>query len=107
MLNVVLPIAGRGSRFADAGYTLPKPLIPVHGVPMIEAVVRNIRPRRPHRFIFVALREHLEHLGMRDALEHAAPGCVVIPVDTVTQGAACTVLLARHHTKNPTTTNTA
>ncbi len=55
MLNIVLPIAGRGSRFADAGYSLPKPLIPVHGQPMIAAVVRNIRPSVPHRFIFVAL----------------------------------------------------
>ena len=95
MLNIVLPIAGRGSRFADAGYQLPKPLIPVHGVPMIEAVVRNIRPSQPHRFIFVALREHLDRLGMRAALESAAPGSVVVPVDRVTEGAACTVLLAR------------
>lgn len=95
MLNIVLPIAGRGSRFADAGYQLPKPLIPVHGIPMIEAVVRNVRPSGPHRFIFVALREHLDHLGMRDALERAAPGSVVVPVDKVTEGAACTVLLAR------------
>ena len=39
MLNIVLPMAGRGSRFANAGYTLPKPLIPVHGVPMIKVVV--------------------------------------------------------------------
>lgn len=100
MLNIVLPIAGRGSRFADAGYELPKPLIPVHGIPMIEAVVRNVRPAGPHRFIFVALREHLDHLGMRDALEHAAPGSVVVPVDKVTEGAACTVLLARDYIDN-------
>ena len=100
MLNIVLPIAGRGSRFADAGYQLPKPLIPVHGIPMIEAVVRNVRPAESHRFIFVALREHLDHLGMRDALEHAAPGSVVVPVDEVTQGAACTVLLAREYIDN-------
>jgi NDP-sugar pyrophosphorylase family protein len=95
VLNIVLPIAGRGSRFADAGYQLPKPLIPVHGLPMIEAVVRNIRPRQPHRFIFVALREHLDHLGMRQALQSAAPGSLVLSVDQVTEGAACTVLLAR------------
>jgi dTDP-glucose pyrophosphorylase len=95
VLNVVLPIAGRGSRFADAGYTVPKPLIPVHGTPMIEAVVRNVRPSRPHRFVFVALREHLDHLGMLETLERAAPGCVVVPVEVVTDGAACTVLLAR------------
>lgn len=97
MLNIVLPIAGRGSRFAVAGYTQPKPLIPVHGEPMIAAVVRNIRPLRPHRFIFVALAEHLEHAGMREALNAAAPGCIIVPVDRVTEGAACTVLLARDY----------
>ena len=40
MLNIVLPIAGRGSRFAVAGYAQPKPLIPVHGRPMIALVGR-------------------------------------------------------------------
>jgi NDP-sugar pyrophosphorylase family protein len=94
MLNIVLPIAGHGSRFAVAGYTLPKPLIPVHGIPMIEVVVRNVRPRAPHRFVFVALHEHLEHLQMRDTLERIAPGSVIVPVHEVTDGAACTVLLA-------------
>jgi NDP-sugar pyrophosphorylase family protein len=100
MLNIVLPIAGRGSRFASAGYTVPKPLIPVHGVPMIEAVVRNVRPSCPHRFIFVALQEHLDHLGMRQALERAAPGSIVVAVRQVTEGAACTVLLARDYIDN-------
>ena len=95
MLNIVLPIAGRGSRFVEKGYSLPKPLIPVHGTPMIEVVVNNVRPSRPHRFIFVALQEHLDHLGMRDALKRIAPGCAVVPVREVTEGAACTVLLAR------------
>ena len=94
MLNVVLPLAGRGSRFAEAGYTLPKPLIPIHGTPMIAAVTRNVRPRGEHRMIFLALRAHLEHLGMRETLQGAAPGCAIIPVDQVTEGAACTVLLA-------------
>ena len=97
MLNIVLPIAGRGSRFAVAGYAQPKPLIPVHGIPMIAAVVRNVRPRCAHRFVFVALTEHLEHAGMRDALALAAPGCIIVPVERVTEGAACTVLLAREH----------
>ena len=95
MLNIVRPIAGRGSRFAEAGYQLPKPLIPVHGTPMIEVVVNNIRPRKPHRFVFVALQSHLDHLGMRETLRRIAPDCEIIPVREVTQGAACTVLLAR------------
>jgi len=97
MLNIVLPIAGRGSRFAVAGYEQPKPLIPLHGAPMIAAVVRNVRPRCAHRFIFVALAEHLERAGMREALTEAAPGCLIVPVEDVTEGAACTVLLAKQY----------
>jgi dTDP-glucose pyrophosphorylase len=100
MINIVLPIAGRGSRFAEAGFKLPKPLIPVHGRPMIEVVVNNIRPLSEHRFIFVALKEHLDHLGMEETLNRIAPGCVIIPVTEVTEGAACTVLLAREFIDN-------
>jgi NDP-sugar pyrophosphorylase family protein len=94
-LNIVLPLAGRGSRFVAAGYRLPKPLIPVHGTPMIEAVVGNLRPRCDHRFIFLALEEHLDRSGMRDVLRRAAPDCTILAVDSVTEGAACTVLLAQ------------
>lgn len=95
MLNIVIPMAGRGSRFASVGYRDPKPLIPVEGRPMIEWVVECMRPTRPHRFVFLCLGEHLRETRMRSVLEGLAPGCVIIPVDAVTEGAACTVLLAR------------
>ncbi len=97
MLNIVIPMAGRGSRFKDEGFALPKPLIPVHGKPMIQLVVDNLRPRRDHRFIFICLREHLDGYGLAAHLAEWAPGSVVIPIDEVTQGAACTVLLAREY----------
>ena len=95
MLNIVVPIAGRGSRFSNAGYDLPKPLISIHGQPMIQTVVKNVRPRGLHHFVFLALREHLVAYPLRETLERVAPGCTVVPVDSVTEGAACTVLLAR------------
>ncbi len=95
MLNIVLPIAGRGSQFVQANYRLPKPLIPVHGKPMIELVVNNIRPSRPHRFTFLVLQEHLEVRGIGETLTRIAPDCLIIPVRQVTEGSACTVLLAR------------
>lgn len=95
MLNIVVPMAGRGSRFAREGYSLPKPLIPVRGVPMIRLVIENLRPACEHRFIFLCLREHLERYGVEEKLKQWAPGCVVVTVDGVTEGAACTVLLAR------------
>jgi NDP-sugar pyrophosphorylase family protein len=97
MLNIVLPIAGRGSRFVNAGFEVPKPLIPIHGIPMLQWVVANLRPEQPHRFIFMALLEHLEHSEMAAFIERIAPGGIVIPVNAVTEGAACTVLLARDH----------
>lgn len=95
MLNIVIPMAGRGQRFVDAGYELPKPLIPVHGVPMIELVIANLRPSRAHRFHFLMLREHASRYGVDEKLRHWAPGSEIVYVDEVTQGAACTVLLAR------------
>src|SRR6201999_2725638 len=94
MLTIVIPMAGRGSRFADAGYELPKPLLPIHGVPMIEAVVRNLAPTEPARFVFICQREHLASYGFEARLRDAAPDCEIVAIDGVTEGAACTVLLA-------------
>jgi NDP-sugar pyrophosphorylase family protein len=95
MLNIVMPMAGRGKRFADAGFATPKPLIPIHGRPMTEVVMANLRPSRPHRFIFLILREHAESFGFDRHLREWGGDCEICFVDQVTEGAACTVLLAR------------
>jgi dTDP-glucose pyrophosphorylase len=100
MLNIVIPMAGRGSRFAAAGYQIPKPMIPVYGVPMIEVVLRNITPARECRHIFLVLREHLDQFELEAYLQSISPGCAVVPVEQVTGGAACTVLMARNHIEN-------
>ena len=100
MLNIVVPMAGRGSRFQEASFALPKPLIPVHGVPMIQLVIENLRPAQPHRFIFLCLRDHLQEYGVGDQLQRWTGGCHIVPVTHVTEGAACTVLLARELINN-------
>lgn len=94
MLNIVVPMAGRGSRFVEAGYALPKPLIDIYGHPMIEYVSRNITPSCAHRFIYVCQKEHLERFRLHEKLSAMSPGCEIITVDHITDGAACTVLLA-------------
>ena len=96
MLDIVVPMAGRGSRFADAGYAMPKPLIEVGGRAMIDLVIANLRPSRPHRFVFIAQRDHERRYGIVERLSSWAPGCEVILLDGVTEGAACTVLEAAH-----------
>ncbi|WP_108396248.1 glycosyltransferase family 2 protein [Devosia submarina] len=95
MLNIVVPMAGHGSRFAKAGYTAPKPLIPIHGVPMIRLVIDNLRPSMDHRFIFLCQAAHIEQFALDKRLCAWAPGAEVRSVAAVTEGAACTVLLAR------------
>lgn len=97
MINIVIPMAGRGSRFAEAGYGMPKPLIDVHGHPMIAYVTQNIRPNREHRFLYLCLQEHLERYHLEQWLQQINPGCIIVPVNQVTEGAACTVLLSEEY----------
>src|SRR5262245_32178687 len=89
-------MAGLGSRFAKANYSLPKPLIEVHGVPMINLVINNVRPAMAHRFIFICQQSHVRDFSLRERLATWAPNCGVIELDRVTEGAACTVLMARN-----------
>ena len=100
MLNIVVPMAGRGSRFANAGYVMPKPLIDIHGHPMIEYVTNNIRPNCDHRFIYICQQEHLEKFNLTQELRRMSPGCAIVTVDHITEGAACTVLLAEPYIDN-------
>lgn len=96
MLNIVVPMAGRGSRFSAAHFTDPKPLIPIMGRPMIAWIIDNVRPRRDHRFIFICLEEHLRaHPQVSATLRDLCPGCEVRSLDAVTEGAACTVLTVK------------
>lgn len=95
MLNIVLPMAGRGSRFADAGYTLPKPLIPIRGVPMIKVVVDNLSPKCEHRFLFVCQQEHIEKFDLIPKLKSYAKNVEIIGINGITEGQVCTALLAK------------
>ena len=96
MIQIVVPMAGRGSRFANAGYTIPKPLIPVGGKPMIQWVIENVRPSQDHQFTFICLSEHLiTYPEVPETLRALCPGCNIVTVNRVTEGAACTVLLAK------------
>ena len=95
MLNVVIPMAGRGSRFLGSPELVPKPLIEVEsGRPMISYVVEHLRRAQPHRFIFVARAEHAEQFELAALLELLAPGHELVLTDTVTGGPLATTLLA-------------
>jgi len=97
-MNVLIPMAGAGSRFAQAGYTFPKPLIEVNGKPMIQVVVDNLNVDA--HFIFIVQKEHYEKYNLKSVLNLIAPGCDIVQVDGLTEGAACTTLLAKELINN-------
>ena len=92
-LNVLIPMAGAGSRFEKAGYTFPKPLIDVNGKPMIQVVVNNLGFESPHTFI--VQKSHREKYNLDSMLSIISNNCNIIEVDGITEGAACTTLLAK------------
>ncbi len=100
MLNIVIPMAGRGSRFAEAGYKDPKPLIPVCGKPMIQVVVENLTPQCAHRFIFICQNQHIKDYGLEQKLKSYAQNVEIIGIDGITEGQVCTVLKAKELINN-------
>lgn len=92
-LNVVIPMAGEGSRFKTAGYKQPKPLIDIYGSPMIKWVYDSINIDA--NFIFIVRKDQYEQYNLESILKLIAPGCTIIQVSDLTEGAACTVLLSR------------
>jgi len=92
-LNILIPMAGAGSRFMDAGYTFPKPLVEVEGQPMIQKVVENLNIDA--NYIFIVQEEHFLKYNLESVLNLIAPGCRIIRTEGVTEGAACTAMLAK------------
>ena len=99
-MKILIPMAGEGSRFAKEGYTFPKPLIDVNGKPMIQTVVENLDFNA--EYIFLVSGEHLDkYEGLEDTLQRITNGkCSIVVVDELTEGAACTALLAKEHIDN-------
>jgi HAD superfamily hydrolase (TIGR01509 family) len=97
-LNVLIPMAGAGSRFEKAGYTFPKPLIDVKGEPMIKVVSDNLNIEA--NFIYIVQKSHRQKYNLDTLLNLISPNCKIVEVDGITEGAACTTLLAKELINN-------
>lgn len=94
-MKVLIPMAGEGSRFFKEGYQFPKPLIDVEGKPMIQRVVENLK--FDAEYIFLVRKEHIQaYDGLVDVLSSLSTKTKIVVVDRLTEGAACTALLAKH-----------
>jgi NDP-sugar pyrophosphorylase family protein len=97
-MKIIIPLAGYGSRFLDAGYELPKPLIKIQDKSMIEVVLDNIN--MDGDYIFICRKDHMIKYDLNMFFQKLKPGCTVISIDHVTEGAANTVLLAKKYIDN-------
>lgn len=98
-LNVLIPMAGQGSRFLDQGYTFPKPIISIKNKPMIQVVLENLAIEA--KFIFIVLKKHSDQYNLKTLLNlYTNNNCEIIELDSVTEGAACTSLLAKKFIDN-------
>ena len=99
-MKILIPMAGEGSRFVKKGYTFPKPLIDVKGRPMIQKVVENLD--FISEYIFLVRKKHIQqYTGLIDTLHRITnDNCKIVEVDSLTEGAACTALLAKDYINN-------
>ena len=97
-LNVLIPMAGAGSRFAEAGYEFPKPLIDVNGKPMIQAVVDSLGINATYTYI--VQEEHFDKYNLGHVLNLITPNCNIVKINGITEGAAVTCLMAKEFINN-------
>ncbi|NOZ01447.1 MAG: NTP transferase domain-containing protein [Deltaproteobacteria bacterium] len=91
-MTILVPMAGAGVRFSREGYELPKPLLPVSGLPMAVQATKALPSAAD--MVFVCQRDHVDRFGLDRVLESHFPGCRVVVLDHMTQGQACTCLEA-------------
>jgi dTDP-glucose pyrophosphorylase len=92
-------MAGEGSRFLKAGYKKPKPFIDVDGIPMIVRVLNNLTYPNA-RYILIVKKDHLEKEAITVKKIEENFNITFIPIDKLTEGAACTILYARNYINN-------
>ncbi|MDQ3651422.1 MAG: NTP transferase domain-containing protein, partial [Acidobacteriota bacterium] len=98
-MNIIVPMAGRGARFAKSGVDVPKPLISVNGRPMFAWALESLGDLWSEaRIVIVVLKEHESRYGISSLLRSViGSSAQIVVLDDVTEGQLCTVLAATDH----------
>jgi len=96
-MNIVIPLAGHGSRFSNNGYLLPKPLIPINGIPMIARAIESLGFVGRYHFV---VRDNEYYNDTLTAIHSVCVDPIIIKIDKVTEGAAASVLLLQQYINN-------
>jgi NDP-sugar pyrophosphorylase family protein len=77
-MHIIIPMSGIGNRFIKAGYSVPKPLIEIGGIPIIEHVC-NLFPGE-EKFTFICNSQHLLETNMREILTRIKPLADIVEI---------------------------
>lgn len=97
-MNLIIPMAGRGSRFVNSGTTLPKPLIPIKGKPMLFWALQSLKDFSFSQIIFIVLTDHEKKFKVSEELKrHVRSPFKIIFINEVTDGQLSTTLAAKKY----------
>lgn len=94
-LHIIMPMAGEGSRFRDAGWTTPKPLIELDGKPLFMRAIESVKvDGAPMKYSFIVRQEHIDKYGVDKGIKEIIPDAKIYSVRQTTRGAVETCLKA-------------
>lgn len=94
-LHIIMPMAGEGSRFRDAGWTTPKPLIELDGKPLFVRAIESVRVEgAPMKYSLIVRQEHIDKYDLANSIKAILPDAMIYSVLKTTRGAVETCLMA-------------
>lgn len=94
-LHIIMPMAGEGSRFLKEGWTTPKPLIELHGLPLFKRAIGSVSiDGIPMKYSFIVRQEHIDKYQIDEQIKAILPQANIFSVLKTTRGAVETCLMA-------------
>lgn len=94
-LHIIMPMAGEGSRFRNAGWTTPKPLIELNGKPLFVRAIESVKvDGAPMKYSLIVRKEHIDEYGIDKGIREILPEAMIYSVEKTTRGAVETCLIA-------------
>ncbi len=94
-LHIIMPMAGEGSRFRNAGWTTPKPLIELAGKPLFVRAIESVKvDDAPMKYSLIVRQEHIDEYAVDKGIREILPDAMIYSVEKTTRGAVETCLIA-------------
>lgn len=100
-LHIIMPMAGEGRRFFKKGWTTPKPLIELHGVPLFMRAIGSVYVEdAAMKYSFIVRKEHIDRYAIDERIKSQLPEANIISVERTTRGAVESCMMAEKYVDN-------